>query len=96
MIHYENDCGYNIAYAIVEISYSCNLNLSLKTDVIYKARGSHWSQQVSAMATTRLQRDQTPPLSAKGVACAIRIELCIWFLCSELALHLQQTTLINE
>ena len=39
-------------------------------DAIYKERGSHWSHQVSAVATTRwLQRDQTLPLSAKGVAC---------------------------
>ena len=53
VIHYENECGYNIAYAIVEISYSCNFNLSLKTYVIYKARGSHWLQQVSAVAKTR-------------------------------------------
>ena len=85
-----------IVAIIVEISYSCNLNLSLKTDVIYKVRGSHWSQQVSAVATTQLQCDQTPPLSAKGVACAIRIKFCIWFPCSELALHLQQTTLISK
>jgi len=36
-------------------------------------RGSDWSHQVSAMGTTRwLQRDQTLPLSAKGVACETR------------------------
>ena len=39
-------------------------------DVIYKERGSDWSHQVSVVATTQwLQRDQTLPLSAKGVAC---------------------------
>ena len=41
----------------------------MTTDAIYKERGSDWSHQVSVMATTRwLQRDQTLPLSAKGVA----------------------------
>ena len=39
-------------------------------DVSYEERGSDWSHQVSAVGTTRwLQRDQTLPLSAKGVAC---------------------------
>ena len=39
-------------------------------DTIYKESGSHWSQQVSAMATTQcLQCDQTLSLSAKGVSC---------------------------
>ena len=40
-------------------------------DTIYEERECHWSQQLSAMATTRtpLQHDQTHPLSAKGVAC---------------------------
>ena len=43
---------------------------SKTTDVIYEERRSDWSCQVSVMATTRwLQRDQTLPLSAKGVAC---------------------------
>ena len=36
-------------------------------DVIFKEHRFHWSQQVSAVGTTRLQHDQT--LSAKGVAC---------------------------
>ena len=39
-------------------------------DVIYEERGSDWSHQVSAVVTTQwLQRDQTLPLSANGVAC---------------------------
>ena len=42
----------------------------MTTDVIYEECESDWSRQVSVMATTRwLQRDQTLPLSAKGVAC---------------------------
>ena len=42
----------------------------MTTDVIYKDCRSDWSHQVSAMGTTRwLKRDQTLPLSAKGVAC---------------------------
>ena len=42
----------------------------MTTDAIYKERASDWSHQVSVVATTRwLQRDQTLPLSAKGVAC---------------------------
>ena len=42
-------------------------------DAIYEERGSDWSNQVSAVVTTRwLQRDQTLPLSAKGVACKTR------------------------
>ena len=41
----------------------------MKTDTIYEERGSDWSRQVSAVATTWwLQHDQTLPLSAKGVA----------------------------
>ena len=45
----------------------------MTTDAIYEERGSDWSQQVSVVATTRwLQRDQTLPLSAKGVACETR------------------------
>ena len=41
----------------------------MTTDAIYEEHGSDWSHQVSVMATTRwLQRDQTLPLSAKGVA----------------------------
>ena len=39
-------------------------------DAIYKERESHWSQQLSVMATTQwLQCDQNHPLSTKGVAC---------------------------
>ena len=45
----------------------------MTTDASYKERGSDWSHQVSVVATTRwLQRDQTLPLSAKGVACETR------------------------
>ena len=45
----------------------------MTTDAIYKERGSHWSQLVSAVVTTQwLQHDQTLPLSAKGVACETR------------------------
>ena len=41
----------------------------MTTDAIYKERGSDWSHQVSVVATTQwLQRDQTLPLSVKGVA----------------------------
>ena len=43
---------------------------SMTMDVIYEERGSDWSQQDLVVGTTRwLQRDQTLPLSAKGVAC---------------------------
>ena len=57
------------------------------------------------MATTRwLQRDQTLPLSAKGVACetnwytaAVRSEFCISFLCSELSVFVADEVLaVNE
>ena len=42
----------------------------MTTDAIYKEHGFHWTQQVSAVATTQwLQCDQTLPLSVKGVAC---------------------------
>ena len=42
----------------------------MTTDAIYEERGSHWSQQVSDVATTQwLQCDQAIPLSTKGVAC---------------------------
>ena len=42
----------------------------MTTDAIYKERGSDWSHQVFVVGTTWwLQRDQTLPLSAKGVAC---------------------------
>ena len=42
-------------------------------DAICEERGSDWSYQVSAVGTTRwLQRDQTLPLFAKGVACKTR------------------------
>ena len=42
-------------------------------DAIYEEHGPDWSHQVSVMATTQwLQRDQTLPLSAKGVACETR------------------------
>ena len=41
----------------------------MTTDAIYEERGSDWLRQVSVVATTRwLQRHQTLPLSAKGVA----------------------------
>ena len=42
----------------------------MTTDAIYEKHGSHWSHQVSAVATTWwLQYDQTLPLAVKGVAC---------------------------
>ena len=42
----------------------------MTTDAIYEQRRSDWSHQISAVWTTQwLQRDQTLPLSAKGVAC---------------------------
>ena len=42
-------------------------------DAIFEERESDWSHQVSAVGTTRwLQRDQTLPLSVKGVACETR------------------------
>jgi len=42
----------------------------MTTDAIYEERESDWSHQVSVVGTTQwLQRDQTLPLSAKGVAC---------------------------
>ena len=42
----------------------------MTTDAIYEERRSDWSHPVSVVATTQwLQRDQTLPLSAKGVAC---------------------------
>jgi len=42
----------------------------MTTDAIYEERGSDWSQQGLVVGTTQwLQRDQTLPLSAKGVAC---------------------------
>ena len=42
-------------------------------DAIFKEHGSDWSHQVSAVGTARwLQRDQTLPLSAKGMACETR------------------------
>ena len=45
-------------------------------DAIYEEHGSHWSQQVSAVATTQwLQRDQTLPFSEKGVACETILQL---------------------
>ena len=38
----------------------------MKTDIIYEECGSHWSQQVSAVATTQwLQHHQTLPLSER-------------------------------
>ena len=46
----------------------------MTADAIYEERGSHWSQQVSAVASTWwLQRDQTLSLSVKGVACETTI-----------------------
>ena len=45
----------------------------MTTNAIYKECGSDWSHQVSVVATTQwLQRDQTLPLSVKGVACETR------------------------
>jgi len=45
-------------------------------DASYEERGSDWSHKVSAVGTTQwLQRDQTLPLSAKGVACKTRQQL---------------------
>ena len=42
----------------------------MTTDAIYEEHRSDWSNQVSVVVTTRwLQRDQTLPLSVKGVAC---------------------------
>ena len=55
----------------------------MTTDAIYKEHGSDWSHQVSVVATTRwLQRDQTLPLSAKGVACKTNEEHCYSSTCS--------------
>ena len=49
----------------------------MTTDAIYEECGSDWSHQVSAVGTTRwLQRDQTLPLSAKGVACETNAHTC--------------------
>ena len=49
-------------------------------DTIYKESGSHWSQQVSAMAATQcLQCDQTFSLSAKGVSCKIVFGVFFFF-----------------
>ena len=43
---------------------------------MYKERGSDRSHQVSAVGTARwLQRDQTLPLSAKGVACETKTHI---------------------
>ena len=48
----------------------------MTTVVLYEERGSDWSHQVFAVVTKSttqwLQRDQTLPLSAKGVACKTR------------------------
>ena len=45
----------------------------MTTVALYEERGSDWSHQVFSVATTRwLQRDQTLPLSEKGVACKTR------------------------
>ena len=41
----------------------------MTTDAICKECRSDWSHQVSVVATTRLQCDQTLPLSVKGVVC---------------------------
>ena len=47
-------------------------------DAIYEEHRSDWSHQVSAVETTRwLQRDQTLPLSAKGVACETTLMLLL-------------------
>jgi len=46
----------------------------MTTDAIYEECRSDWSQQDLVVGTTQwLQRDQTLPLSAKGVACETRI-----------------------
>ena len=62
-------------------------------DSIYEERGSDWSWQVSIVATTRwLQRDQTLPLSAKGVACETKMHHCkgrISTLCQTPPVHTQ-------
>ena len=42
---------------------------SMTMDAICEERRSDWSHQVSVVATTRLQCDQTLPLSVKGVVC---------------------------
>ena len=48
---------------------------SVTMDAHYEERGFEWSHRVFVVATTRwLQRDQTLPLSAKGVACETRSE----------------------
>ena len=48
----------------------------MTTDAIYEERGSDWSQQDLVMGTTRwLQRDQTLPLSVKGVACETKLTI---------------------
>ena len=46
----------------------------MTTFALYEEHGSDWSHQVFAVATKSkwLQRDQTLPLSAKGVACKTR------------------------
>ena len=45
----------------------------MTTDAIGKEHRYDWSHQVSGVGTTlRLQRDQTLPLFAKGVACETR------------------------
>ena len=57
--------GNKMLTSAKHVKYLC----SITTDAIYEERGSDWSHHVSAVATIwLLQCDQTPPLSAKGVA----------------------------
>ena len=64
-------CNYQIAPLDNKILTSAK---HVTIDTIYEECGSHWSQQVSVLVTTRLlQCDQTLPISAKGVACKAMI-----------------------
>ena len=60
----------------------------MTTDAIYKECRSDWSHPVSAVGTTRwLQREQTLPLSVKGVACKTVNHCCISCKHKALKLH---------
>ena len=49
----------------------------MTTEAIHEERGFDWSHQVSTVGTTQwLQRNQTLPLSAKGVACETTMSVC--------------------
>ena len=49
------------------------MHLLLHDNRCNEERGSHWSQQVSAVATTQwLQHDETIPFSATSVGCETR------------------------